>query len=76
MNDLIEKIYDLYLTLLINLEQGYPLSNKNVSEIWELIQVVDFMANGHPTESELLFIADKYETVKSSLINEDVDDLF
>jgi hypothetical protein len=34
------------------------------------------MANGHPTESELLFIADKYETVKSSLINEDVDDLF
>lgn len=76
MNDLIEKIYDLYLTLLNNLEQGYPLDYKYVSEIWELIQLVDFMTNGHPSESELLFIADKYETVRSSLINEDVDDLF
>lgn len=67
MKELVEKLYTLYLALLDDLVIGYPLSNKNMDEIWELIHIIDFMMHGHPSEKELLWIADTYENVEALL---------
>lgn len=76
MEELIEKLYNSYLVLLEELSIGYPLNQNNLHEVWELIQLIDFTTNGHPTESELLWIADKYENAKASLFNVNFDDEF
>lgn len=67
MEELIDKLYNTYLILLDNLSQGYPFEYKYLADTWELIQLIDFMSNGHPSETELLWIADRYENVKVTL---------
>lgn len=76
MEEILEKLYNSYLVLLEDLSIGYPLSKNNLSEVWELIHLVDFITNGNPTESELLWIADKYENAKASLLDVNFDDEF
>lgn len=71
MNDIFEKLYNLYLILLGNLEIGYEMDVKDLEEIWELIQTLYFVKFGHPTADEMLYLADKYETVGAFL--EDID---
>lgn len=67
MEELIEKIYNLYVGLLKNLEIGYEMNPSDLSEIWYLINLVYFLRFGHPTELELLMIFDHYETVGAFL---------
>lgn len=74
MEELIEKLYNTYLVLLNDLENGFPLSEKKLCDTWELIHLIDFMTFGNPTESELLWIADKYENAKASLLDVDFDE--
>lgn len=76
MEELIEKLYNSYLVLLEDLAIGYPLSKSNLEEVWELIHLIDFVTHGHPTESEVLWIADKYENAKASLLDVNFDDEF
>lgn len=76
MEELFEKLYNSYLVLLEELSIGYPLSSRNLEEVWELIHLIYFVTNGHPTESELLWIADKYENAKASLLDVNFDDEF
>ena len=76
MEELFEKLYNSYLVLLEELSIGYPLSSRNLEEVWELIHLIYFVTSGHPTESELLWIADKYENAKASLLDVNFDDEF
>lgn len=76
MDEILEKLYNSYLSLLDQLSIGYPLSVENFSEVWDLIHLIDFITYGHPTESELLWIADKYENAKASLLDVNFDDEF
>ena len=76
MEELFEKLYNLYLILLDELSIGYPLSKENLSEVWEMIQLIDFVMNGNPSESELLWIADRYENARASLVDVHFDDEF
>lgn len=76
MDEILEKLYNSYLSLLDQLSIGYPLSDENFSEVWDLIHLIDFITYGHPTESELLWIADKYENAKASLLDVNFDDEF
>lgn len=74
MNDLFEKAYNLYEILLMNLKIGHSLSNSNFSELWELIQLMDFVKFGNPTEDELLWISDKYEIIEITHTNLEIED--
>ena len=76
MEELIEKLYNAYLVLLEELSIGHPLSKENLHDVWELIHLIDFITHGRPTETELLWIADKYENAKASLLDVDFDDEF
>lgn len=76
MEELFEKLYNSYLVLLEELSIGYPLSSRNLEEVWELIHLIYFVTSGYPTESELLWIADKYENAKASLLDVNFDDEF
>lgn len=76
MEELIEKLCNSYFALLDQLYIGYPLTHDNLQEVWELIHLIDFVTTGHPTESELLWIADKYENAKASLLDVNFDDEF
>lgn len=71
MEDLFDKIYNLYISLLNKLEIGYDISRCDLNEMSDLIQLIYFMKYGHPTESELLWITNHYETIGAFL--EDVD---
>lgn len=62
MEELIEKIYNLYINVLENLEIGGELDGSKLSNIMFLIDVIYFLEYGHPTELELLTIYDYYET--------------
>ena len=71
MEEIFEKLYNEYLIVLQKLEIGYGIRNCNLNEVWKLIQLLYFIKFGNPTESEYLWIADKYETVGSFI--EDID---
>ena len=72
MEELFEKIYNLYIGLLGNLEIGYEMNTSDLSEIWYLINIMYFLKFGHPTELELLTISDRYETVGAFLDELDI----
>ena len=76
MEELIEKLYNSYLILLEELYIGYPLTQSNLNEVWELIHLIDFISFGNPSEAEMLWIADKYENAKASLMDVNFDDEF
>ena len=76
MEELFEKLYNAYLVLLEDLSIGYPLTKCNFEEVWKLIHTIDFVTHGHPTESEMLWVADKYENAKASLMDVSFDDDF
>lgn len=67
MEELIEKIYNLYINVLENLEIGGELDWSKLSNIMFLIDVIYFLEYGHPTELELLTIYDYYETAGAFL---------
>lgn len=67
MEELIEKIYNLYINVLENLEIGGELDGSKLSNIMFLIDVIYFLEYGHPTELELLTIYDYYETAGAFL---------
>ena len=49
MEELIEKLYNSYLILLEELYIGYPLTQSNLNEVWELIHLIDFISFGNPS---------------------------
>ena len=72
MEELFEKVYNLYIKLLSGLEVGYEMNPSDLSEIWYLINIMYFLKFGHPTEIELLLISDRYETVSAFLDELDI----
>lgn len=73
MEEIFEKIYNLYIGLLNNLEIGYDMKESDLTEIWYLINVLYFLKFGHPTNVELLLLADRYETVGAFLDELDIE---
>lgn len=71
MDDIFEKLYNLYELLLEKLYIGYSLQKQDFEDIWELIQLLDFIKFGDATEDEMLWIADKYETIGATIIELD-----
>lgn len=71
MRDIFEKLYSEYLIVLQNLEIGYGFDNCDLTEVWKLIQTLYFMRFGDLSESEMLLLADYYETIGSFI--EEID---
>lgn len=67
MEELFNKIYELYLHLLESLEIGGSIDNSDLANIIFLREVMYFLEYGHPTELEMLTIYDYYETSGSFL---------
>lgn len=60
MNNIFDTLYDLYSKELHNLNMGYMFDYKNLNYMWELLQVLDFLTNGDPTNEELSFLLEYY----------------
>jgi hypothetical protein len=73
MGELIDKIYNLYIAVLENLQIGGEMNQKDLSELLFLIHIVYFLEYGHPTELELLTIYDYYETAGAFLDDFSID---
>lgn len=71
MGDIFEKLYNEYLIILRDLEIGYSFDDCDLTEVWRLIQTLYFMRFGNVTEDEMLWLADRYETVAAFI--EDID---
>ena len=71
MGDIFEKLYSEYLIILQDLEIGYGFDDCDLTEVWRLIQTLYFMSFGDATESEMILLADHYETVGAFI--EDID---
>lgn len=71
MGDIFEKLYNEYLIILQDLEIGYGFDDCDLTEVWRLIQTLYFMRFGDVTESEMIWLADHYETVGAFI--EDID---
>lgn len=71
MGDIFEKLYSEYLIILQDLEIGYGFDDCDLTEVWLLIQTLYFMRFGDATESEMILLADHYETVGAFI--EDID---
>ena len=71
MGDIFEKLYSEYLIILQDLEIGYGFDDCDLTEVWRLIQTLYFMRFRDATESEMILLADHYETVGAFI--EDID---
>ncbi len=71
MHDLFEKLYNEYLLILRDLEIGYGFNNCDLTDVWRLIQTFYFIRFGNSTESDMVWIADYYETAGAFI--EDID---
>lgn len=73
MEDIFEKVYNLYMKLLYGLEIGYEMNSSDLAEISYYINLLYFMKHCNPTAEEMLLIADRYETVGSFIDEFDFD---
>lgn len=60
MNNIFNTLYDLYLDELYNLNIGHMFNYKKLNYMWELIQIIDFLENGDPTDKEINYLLDYY----------------
>lgn len=60
MNNIFNILYELYLDELYNLNIGRMFNYKKLNYMWELIQIIDFLENGDPTDREIKYLLDYY----------------
>lgn len=56
-----EKALKLYREELNDLSIGKEFSQKRLSEIWDILQEINFLNRGNPTDRERINILGKYE---------------
>ncbi len=60
MTNLLNLLYELYMEELNDLFIGYQHNVKRINHMWELIQIIDFIQHGNPTEDELRYLLEYY----------------
>lgn len=63
MEEIFDKIFNLYTKLNADLTIGYTIDQVTLNKIIDLINIIDFITWGNPTNDELLWIADHFETI-------------
>lgn len=61
MSSIIDRLIDLYNEELHNLNMGYTFNHDNLNEMWELIQIFEFLTRGNPTSEELTYLIEYYD---------------
>lgn len=60
---LYNKLYQLFVGELVNLNIGYDFNKHNLFTMNELINAIDYIENGNPTNSEIIKIIQYYEEI-------------
>lgn len=60
---LYNKLYQLFVNELVNLNIGYSFDKYNLFMINELVNTIDYIENGNPTNSEIIKIIQYYEEI-------------
>ena len=61
VNNLTDELLQKYQYLMIDLNNGYPLKENNVSELWELMMLIDCIKFGGLDYDEYIKALRKYE---------------
>ena len=61
MDRIFDNLYNIYSDTLSDLTIGYPLSNKNVDEMWDIIYDLYFTEHIYDRNKDLSFILEYYE---------------
>lgn len=61
MRELTDLLLTKYYDLLNNLNMGYPLNEKDVNKVWELVHIIDCVRFGILNHKELNKIFKHYE---------------
>lgn len=54
-------LYRWFSTELLNINIGYSINNKRLSQMTDLINAIDYITNGNPTNDEIISIIRYYE---------------
>lgn len=63
MEVLYNKLYKLFVKELINLNIGHEINKKSLYVMNELIQAIDYIENGNPTNNKIIKIIQYYEEI-------------
>lgn len=63
MEILYNKLYKLFVGELMNLNIGHQPNKKNLFLINEIINTIDYIENGNPTNNEIIKIIQYYEEI-------------
>lgn len=61
MKELYLKLYELYILELHKLNIGYILDKEKISQMFDILNVIDYIENGDPTVTEIYKIIAYYE---------------
>lgn len=54
MNNVENKLYEIYKEELQNIKIGYPLDSKRIREMYELVMLDNYLHTDYPSESEMI----------------------
>lgn len=63
MEILYNLLYNIFVKELININIGYIHSKKSLFTMNELINAIDYIEHGHPTNEEIIKIIQYYEEI-------------
>lgn len=63
MEVLYNKLYKLFATELVNLNIGYEFNKNKLSQMNELINCIDYIEKGNPTNDKIIKIIQYYEGI-------------
>lgn len=61
MDLLNNRLYQLFVLELMNLNIGYEMSKSRVSNMVDIIQAIDYIQNGDPSKKEIQKLINIYE---------------
>lgn len=61
MDNIYNKLYDLYMDVLLDLNIGHPLSEKKLDMIWKIIHDLYFIQNDYQNPKTINYLLEKYE---------------
>lgn len=62
MEDLFNKLYNLYVHELLNLNLGYSFNEQSLNKMSDLINVIEFIRQSNPTSEDIIKILEYYES--------------
>lgn len=61
MNNIYNKLYNVYIKELHKLNIGYAMDNSTIKYMFDLINAIDYVDNGMPSTTEIYKIITYYE---------------